>query len=302
MKTLRYILPIVVVIAVMAGCKKDEPLPHNPYDDINYGDTLPPADTLDPNSITGLHRNIFSVKCAMPGCHDGSFEPDYRTVQSTYRTLVYHPLIKTDSTGYFKYRVKPYDVEHSWLHERLVTEDPVLGRMPLYDEPLSDAEMNQINTWIMNGAPNEDGSLPALPNEEPVIVGYLCLNSNNVQVDTNRVDDIPYNPFILAPNTTYTLAFTMTDDSTTIGALQNVKVKFNTQMNGFPNAPTTLTGTFLNLGQFQIWYVTINTANFPAGPNYFRIYCNDGDHVNDTEFPRNEQLDPYKMYYSFVVQ
>lgn len=300
-----YIIALAFVamlgIIVFEACKKDPP--HNPYDDVDYGNTTPPADTVNPYSITGLHRNIFSQRCNIPGCHDGTFEPDFRTVQSTYLSLVYHPLVKTDSTGYFIYRVKPYDTAHSWLHERLVTDDQVLGRMPLYADPLTSTEMNQLNTWIMNGAPNEDGTIATLPNEEPTVVGYICLNMSNVRVDTNRVDDVPYNSFILAPNTQYQFVFQINDDSTAMGDLTNVKMRFNTAINGFPSGALAYQGYFLNFQGTMFWRVVLNTSAFTPGvTNFFRIYANDGDHTNDTEFPRSELNDAYKYYYSFVVQ
>lgn len=288
-------------VVTFEACKKDQP--QNPYDNVDYGNTNPPTDTVSPFSITGLHRNIFSQRCANPGCHDGNFEPDFRTVQSTYLSLVYHPLVKEDSTGYFVYRVKPYDTAQSWLHERLVTDDEVLGRMPLYAEPLTSTEMNQINTWIMNGAPNEDGAIATLPNEEPQITYYLCLNMNNVVVDTNRIDDLPYNSFILAPNTQYQFVFQINDDSTAMSDMQNVKMRFNTELNGFPNGALAYQAYYLSFGNTQFWRVVFNTSAFTPGvTNFFRIYANDGDHTNDTEFPRNELNDAYKYYYSFVVQ
>lgn len=293
---------VALGVIVFEACKKDPPA--NPYNDVDYGNTNPPPDTINPASITGLHRNIFAVKCANPGCHDGNFEPDFRTVQSTYASLVYHPLVKTDSTGFFAYRVKPYDTLHSWLHERLVTDDPVLGRMPLYAPALSATEMGYINDWIMNGAKNENGQVPTLPNEEPTIVGYICTNSAFTgRLDTNRVGDVYYNPFILQQNTSYNLIFQVTDDSTAINQLINCRARFNTAMNGFPTGATPINASFFNFGQFNIWVVPINTANFAVGDTtYFRFYCNDGDHANDTEFPRTSLVAPYKTYYSFVVE
>jgi len=75
---------VVLVLVVIHSCKKD-PLPHNPYDDINYGSTTP-ATPPDPNSIVGIHKNILLTRCAKSGCHDGNFEPDFRTAcVSSYR-------------------------------------------------------------------------------------------------------------------------------------------------------------------------------------------------------------------------
>ena len=38
----------------------------------------------DPISFAALHNNIFSTTCANSGCHDGTFEPDFRTIESSY--------------------------------------------------------------------------------------------------------------------------------------------------------------------------------------------------------------------------
>ncbi len=290
----------VVGVILFNACKKDEP-PHNPYSDIDYGDTLATADTVGQFTITGLHRNIFSQKCAQPGCHDGSFEPDFRTVESTYSSLVFHPLVKTDSTGFFKYRVKPGDTLHSWLHERLITDDEVLGRMPLYSNPLSATELNQINTWIMNGAPNAGGVLPPDVNGAPTIPGYICLNMSNIRVDSNRVDDVDYNPFILAANTQYQLVFIIEDDITDISAMQNVRGMFSGQANGFPTTP--FPATYFSVGQLKFWRILFNTNQLPpAMQTYFRFYCNDGNQPDDTEFPRNDLAPEYKSFFSFVIQ
>src|SRR5881392_1918465 len=82
----------ILVDLFINGCKK-EPVPLvNPYDGVNYKIDSASQAVPDPNSIVGLHKNIFSTRCALPGCHDGTFEPDYRTVQSTFSTLVYQPV------------------------------------------------------------------------------------------------------------------------------------------------------------------------------------------------------------------
>src|SRR2546426_12312209 len=80
------------VLAFIHSCKKDKPT--NPYDGVNYNTDTTTSPSPDPNTIVGLHKNIFFPRCAKSGCHDGTFEPDYRTVQSTYATLVYQPTIK----------------------------------------------------------------------------------------------------------------------------------------------------------------------------------------------------------------
>ena len=83
----------------------------NPYDaqDLPEDNTVQ-GEGLNPASIEGLHANIFGKTCANSGCHDGNFEPDFRTIESTYNTLVFQPIIKNDLQGTYEYRVVPGNV------------------------------------------------------------------------------------------------------------------------------------------------------------------------------------------------
>ncbi|MEM6347295.1 MAG: hypothetical protein AAF927_25620, partial [Bacteroidota bacterium] len=81
---------IAVLASVFASCERLDPTPPpNPFDEIVYPEPPAPLPEPDSSSIVGLHKFIFSQSCAVPGCHDGAFEPDFRTVQSTYSTLVF---------------------------------------------------------------------------------------------------------------------------------------------------------------------------------------------------------------------
>ncbi|MBK8242866.1 MAG: hypothetical protein IPK88_05530 [Saprospiraceae bacterium] len=88
-------------------CEKPDP-PENPFDNYN-----PKQDTVkfvfsdpDSTSIAGLYHYIFKPTCANAGCHDGTFDPDFRTLESSYNTLVFREAIKQD--GKYLVRVKPY--------------------------------------------------------------------------------------------------------------------------------------------------------------------------------------------------
>ncbi len=161
-----------MILLAAIGCQKNEETPKNPFETFNNGggnvETTPP----DSASLVGLHAYIFSRSCAQPACHDGSFEPDFRTVQSTYSTLVYQPVVKNNAEQTFKYRVVPGDVENSWLHERVVTDDAVLGRMPLYDQPLTPSQRRALRKWISDGAPDIFGNPTRSPNRLPELKGY----------------------------------------------------------------------------------------------------------------------------------
>src|SRR4051812_20562994 len=87
----------ILLFMVMHACKKpNEVVPHNPYDDIHRDDTTSYGIPLDSLTITYVHKKILSTRCALPGCHDGHFEPDYRTPQSSFSTLVYASIIKNN--------------------------------------------------------------------------------------------------------------------------------------------------------------------------------------------------------------
>ena len=99
---------VFLSVILISSCKKEE-TPDNPYDSVNYNNGGNEDSIPDPSSITGLHKNIFFPKCANPGCHDGTFEPDFRTVQSSFSTLIYMGVNKKtlDSVNFFNYRVIP---------------------------------------------------------------------------------------------------------------------------------------------------------------------------------------------------
>lgn len=154
---------IPLILLTLTGCFEE---PVNPYDDVdNTPEGNKEQEELDPTSIAGLHANIFHPTCANSGCHDGTFEPDFRTVESTYNTLVNHPVIKNDPQNSFSFRVVPGNVAASQLVARLTYDiDGNSGVMPLVIEPDSDWEskkeayIQQVKDWIANGAKDVFGN------------------------------------------------------------------------------------------------------------------------------------------------
>ena len=92
---------LLLTIAFAYSCKKDDDDETvNPFQNA----TLPPDDNpdtvnLEPGSFAFLHYNIFKPTCANSGCHDGNFEPDFRTISSSYNTLVRQDVIQNDDAG-----------------------------------------------------------------------------------------------------------------------------------------------------------------------------------------------------------
>ncbi len=301
------IIYVISFISIIFSCKKDD-VPENPYDSIDRSVKTTQLVDPDPNSIVGLHKNIFFPKCANPGCHDGTFEPDYRTVESTFSTLVYQRVNKVtlDSAKLFSERVIPYSTSDSWLIERLTTQTSQY--MPSNGVRLSSAEIDHVKNWINAGCQDYNGVLPVKPNLQPNIIGYVAVDSlTSGRIDSIRVNNFPLNPFIVQVNKAMRILFVATDTSDGTGAtdpsLFTVKeIHFSTDKNNF-NGASVIPAT-LYLAQFKGWLVEVPANSWPIGTTvYFRIYVNDGDHPGvNAEFPRLESFDYYKTLYAFYVQ
>jgi hypothetical protein len=306
MKHLRILLPMAffVVLLVVAACKRDEPLPHNPYDDIDYGDPGNNAYVPDPDGITGIYENILRQKCSLPGCHDGHFEPDFRSIQSSWSTLVYHRVVKNTVDTAYTYRVMPRDTGASMLWHRITRGDAQLQQMPATGQYLTATELTHVRNWILGGAKDMFGNLPIMPNNEPRILGYVAFDQNftaQIDVTENRLDSVPYHPFIVNTNTTFNVVWLVDDDSTAVPQMQVNQLKLSHDKDDFAGA-TTLTANYLGFG-FNVWYCAVNSGAFAAGDTiYMRYYINDGDQPQNSEFPRDDSQDAYKTYAAFFVK
>jgi hypothetical protein len=291
------ILTLGIVFIGFAACEKtvDDPV-DNPFE--GGSATVDPTDSVDPYSIQGLHKNIFAVKCANPTCHDGSFEPDFRTVQSTYNSLVYQPVIKNNPQGEFTYRVVPGKVAESWLFERLITGDPVLGRMPLYAPALSNQELLWVSGWIGDGARDLNGNVADFPNLPPAIRYYFATNAANERIDTNRLNGWS-SPFVVPAGSAFNINIWIEDDSTATQDLLVNQLKISTQPDDFSNA------TVFNATYFasKLWTIALTANQFPANTQlYFRYYVEDPDNSGLTEYPRNDLPYYFKENASFIIQ
>lgn len=291
----------IVLMAILAAlflafsCEKViDKNAENPFTTTDPTDTA--TNKLGAATIQGLHQNVFSVRCANPSCHDGSFEPDYRTVQSTYSSLVYHPVTKNDSTGSYTYRVFPGKPEESWIMHRVATDDEVLGRMPLYADPLSTEQVENLRTWIKNGARDMFGNLPQFPNLAPTVHGYQALDANNNRVDTTRTNGWA-SAMVLQQNTAYTLVFYVTDDSTKTENLKNQMLEFSLDRDNFT--------PFASLGLTKLWddvtVAQLNTANLPTGQVVFFRYSLEDEQGAATQMPNDQSEYWWKENFSLII-
>ena len=297
---MKRILPYIAIVSIpflLGMCSTVEDPTDNPFGD-NGGIVVTP-DTADPTSMVGLHKYIFAVKCANPTCHDGSFEPDFRTVESSYQTLVYHPVIKNTDDEDFDFRVVPNDYQASWLYERLITTDDVIGRMPLYAPALTDEELGWVRTWIQNGAPDADGNPSIYPNQPPSVEGFAMFNAQNQRIDTARMVRGQLSPIVLPNNEAVTMYVLVEDDSTSINDLQVNQGKFSYDEFDFSNA---VVKQAVPVGGIAHG-LNFNTNEFTPGDTvWFRYYVQDTDNPDIVEFPNSNSPFYMRLYSSFVVQ
>lgn len=311
---------VLIGLTMIMSCNVEDELPPNPYDEIDYPTPPAPTDTLNPNSIVSIHRDILHPRCAVPGCHDGHFEPDFRTVQSSSSTLVYHNIVKNNADSTFTFRVIPFDTAQSVLHERLTnccfanTND----RMPQDNigVPLESEFITRIENWILNGAQNMFGQVADYPNQAPQIGFYVGLDTMSVDAviaaanvnfpltgTANRIDGVYYNPFVVGAGENLALIVGVEDDSTALANLQNSRMVFSYNEDDFsPSAPGyhLENAQFIAIPGFEAWYVELNTSAFnPGSIVYMRYYVSDGE--SETEMPRDEMVIQYKTFWAFYV-
>jgi len=263
---------------------------------------------VDTMTITYVHQKVLSTRCALNGCHDGHFEPDYRTPQSAFATLVYAPIIKNDTANKYKYRVIPYDTVNSVMYIRITNccfvnvndrmpQDNIGGILP-------DSDIAIVRNWIFHGAKDMFGNVAKRPNEPPVVEAYGAVSPNYAIVySNNRLDSVSYNPFLVPDTaTSMIVAFLVTDDSTPVANLQVNQLKLSLKSGDFSQA-TVIQATYLNASGTQYWIASVPLSSYPAGDTVFMRYdVNDGQHPANTEYPNTTLPYAYLTYYSFMRQ
>jgi len=317
MKKLQVLILILSLsfLALQMACKEqviqaDLPdLPDNPYDTIRYNNDGSLIVNVDTQGFLGLHSYVLKTKCGQPACHDGAFEPDFRTPLSSYSTTVYHPVLKQYNHGQFEYRVIPYDTAGSWLHERITTNDPVLGRMPLYDT-LAEWQIDLINNWIVNGARDIFGNSPSAPNAEPAPFGLVAyLNDvNGMRLDTLRRQITV--PMPLPDNSVIDIWYGLYDDMTLPSDFKLAEVKFSFEPFNFDQAISKnliiektphMAPSYIGLAPYYL-HVKINSSEFQKKKTYYmRLYVQDADHSYATEIPENGVAPYLYLFFSFKI-
>ncbi|MEO8066455.1 MAG: hypothetical protein ABI599_02055 [Flavobacteriales bacterium] len=303
---------IAVPVLVLFACSKEQV---NPYDQLVHASPNPPAESLPQDNFAWLHQRVFRPTCANSGCHDGHFEPDYRTIASAYNSLVYAPVINNDPQESFTYRVLPGNPALSFLHERLTVFVPnTSGVMPL-ETIGTDWSDNQgayiaaITQWIQGGAKDMFGALPSLGNREPQVTGMLAFAPWSTTNPFPRGTDPGVQPIEVTGNS-IDLWFAFADDSTAAESLSYNKVKVSTVLGGFALVPEQMlaVGSTLNGPDFGnntttfTHKATLDLSTYAPGTMLFvRSYVNDGDHIDNTEVPNDGTTSPMLGYFTLLV-
>lgn len=299
--------------------------PFNPFDTVDYDETMVPHVPVDSNSFLGIHTYILSSSCDQPNCHDGTFEPDYRTVQSAYSTLVFHGVKKNFPTNPVPYRVTPGEPAQSMLYRRITEHNPPnFERMPASGNPLPEKSVNLIKNWIEDGARDIYGNLPMQTSSQPTCYGLAAFlpGSSDYRVDTIR-GSFDFNPFLAPAGEELELWFLyldVTENKDTVfgNALTYNKIKLSTNPFDFSSAvelnlavpfiPNLINSAFSQPLPFPAPYyqnVTFNPSDYGFSVGdvvYIRTYVQDSDHATPTEIPRSESQ-PYMLsYFAFTIQ
>jgi len=270
----------LVALMSLTQCRPDPP--PNPYDDLNEEVTEIDATAPIPEgTFAWLHDRIFQPTCANSGCHDGTFEPDFRTINSSWNTLVWHPVISNNAAGSFQFRVVPGDASNSLLMERLTTFIPnTSGMMPLAVDPGSDWNENQaeyiaaLENWIENGAVDLNGNEPVFGDLAPQIFGFGAFPAGTLDAPYNRNPDANYRLEVEAAPIDFW--FAIQDDSTPMNALV-ASLRIAASMDELESAPSyemeqpmTFEATDF-FGQTSTYghKVTIDLSGFPSESTWF---------------------------------
>ena len=290
---------------VLINCTEDD-FPINPYDGIDYGNSTLVIDTVSSTSFVKLHRDVLGPSCNVMGCHDGSFEPDFRTVESAYNTLVYHTIIKNNLAEDFTYRVVPGDTALSVLHERLTnccfvnTND----RMPQDNigNALPEADLDAVTAWILEGAKDITGAIPNAPNNLPNIKYFYVTNADYDSVySENRIGGLFYNPFLMPNNEQVNFIFRVKDDHTIAQNLKINQLSISENIDDFSNSIIAVAYIASNSSP-KVFILQFNTSDLEVNKTYFMRYTVSDEEDQITTYPNNQTSFVYKNIWSFTVQ
>jgi len=200
-------LPIAWVAAALAaaGCGSDVDAGGSGRDAGPDDDPLAVSDEVEPGTLDEVHREIVAKRCSgQPGlCHNGQFEPNLSTPALFYDYAVRRPALEKPD----RLRIVPGDPDASFLVDKLRNRG-VSTQMPLGAQPLAEAEIALIESWIRGGALRRPGAEPAPAlNNPPSAPEIGVFDASGARLDAAGLIEV-------AAGTTLTLRHSVSDFET----------------------------------------------------------------------------------------
>ena len=147
---MKYFLIIILLGGITAcGAGSGENLNEQGLPITDGGNGNEPGDGV---TLAQLQENIFGAICS--ACHTGVNAPRGLRLDSLDNSYAYLVNQAADEVPELM-RVNPGNPEQSYIIKKLEgAEDIIGGRMPLGGPYLSEAQINQVRIWIINGAPH----------------------------------------------------------------------------------------------------------------------------------------------------
>lgn len=107
----------------------------------------------DPGKLSEIEADIFKPSCVFAACHMGASAAGGLSLEgSTFVALVNAAAVEAPD----KMRVVPSDLAASYLMNKLENRDIVMGTQDMPPgQPLSEARLERIRSWIEAGAAND---------------------------------------------------------------------------------------------------------------------------------------------------
>lgn len=304
MKNITFIL---IIILFFNSCKFDNVVIKNPYP-TGKDTQIVKIDTWNYRTIQGLHAGLFKPTCANSGCHDGNFEPDFRTVESSYYGLINHSVIKKDILGGYANRVDVGNSANSMLlHRMKIDLNGNSGIMPLALENnsnyplLKDSWLVRIADWIDAGAKDWVGRKPSFVDFPPQVLGVQALINGNPLSRGGQ-----YEVCEAIAGQSFELWFSLADDITPIQQLQNATINWSTDPAKFDSTNEqslikgnlkTMKGIFGNNCDYLWYYPFDGNKQIEKDVIWFRITVSDAKNKNYT-IPNINSMFFLKKYFA----
>ncbi len=319
----RYTLLLFTAAAFffVSSCKKNEVT--NPYASLTpaVDNDNPDLAALPEGSFAWLHAKVFRPTCANSGCHDGTFEPEFRSIGSAYNSIVNHPCISNTPDYAFTHRVVPGNADSSFMLLRLTVDvENTSGIMPAVVDPQSDWNSNKeyyiskIRDWINGGAKDVYGNpAPAAEaNMPPMVYGLVVFPHNNTTDPYPREENSPYGiGSIEVPSELIDIWVLPYDDNAYPTGFDAITLQASSSSLDFSGAVQSIFNQegpvnavpFGEGSAVPFYYkATLDLSNSnPGDLVYLRTLIDDGVQSGFTEIPNSESMPLWFLIFSLKV-